>query len=1795
MNLPRLLGALLFIATGPAFGQAADLLISEYIEGSSFNKAVEIYNGTGAAVDLTAGAYDLQIFFNGNASAGATIALTGSVIDGDVYVVADDGAGPAILAEADLTPTNGFFNGDDAVVLRKNGVVIDSLGQVGSDPGSEWSGGGIGTQNETLRRKVNICAGDANDSDPFDPSVEWDGFAQDTFGGLGSHTANCVISGPPQLLMTEIVVTPTAGEFVEIFNPNGVTVDLSDVYLTDATFAGGSAFYYNIVTGANAGGGGFGDFLARFPAGATIAPGAYQTVAMAGSDGFNTTYGFDPDYELFEDGAVADAIPDMLEGLAGSINSQGGLTNSGEVAILFNWDGSSDLVVDLDYVVWGDKAEAVDKTGISIDGPDADAIASAYLNDTPIATQEVVSPAAHAGGSSYQREDLLEGSEAISGGNGANGHDETSEDLSNTWCEDAPTPGSMTVCMPVAASGVVINEINADPDATNGDANGDGTVNTTQDEFLEIVNNTGAPLDLSGWTISDGVGVRHTFPAGTVIADQCAVLVFGGGTPTGVFGGATAQTASSGALGLNNGGDSITLNDGVSNQATAAYGGEGGNNQSLTLDPDITGVPPYVQHTGATGSGGALFSAGTQIDGSNFPGCFVAPPIVINEISADPDAANGDANGDGTVNTSQDEFVEIVNNTGAPLDLSGWTISDGVAVRHTFPAGTVVADQCAAVVFGGGTPTGGFQGATVQTASSGLLGLNNGGDTVTLNNGVSDQAMVSYGGEGGNNQSLTLDPDISGMSYVQHTVATGSGGALFSPGTQINGNNFPGCNPPPPVLVCGAPATFINEVQGAGLASPIAGVNVEIEGVVVADFQGVGGLGGFFLQEEDADHDANPLSSEGVFVFDDAFGVDVAVGDRVRVAGTVEEFFDETQVSMVNGVAICASGVLGEVTRTDVNLPAPSFDDLEAVEGMWARLPQSLTVTDVFNVVRFGEFVVSNGRLYQPTQIVAPGAPAQAQEAANNLNRIIVDDGRIGANQLPFLPGQDDINPLNATNPVRNGFTVTNIEGAVGFAFGSYRLQSIVSPVFEEASQPRPAPPAPAASHLKVASFNVLNYFTTLDQPGNTCGPNLLNCRGANTASELARQTDKLVQALVQLDADIIGLIEVENNPSAAVQALVDGMNAMVGAGTWGFIDTGEVGTDAVKPAFIYNTTRTQPSGPFAILDETVDPRFDTSRQRPSIAQTFVDSLNGKVTAIVNHLRSKASCPGDMSANDDSGDGQACWNEWRRLSMAAMVDWVLTDPTGSGDGDFLLIGDFNANAQEDPMQELINAGYTNLDIQFNGGNPAVYSFTIFGLVGSLDHAIANPALLPQVVDTQAWHINADEYRGFDYNEEDLPGTGGVNLPKPANFYNVDPYRTSDHDPLLVSLNLDADASIAFAAANSNFAETAGMVNVAINLNAMALFDAQVRVQSTGGSAISGVDYTAVDQIVTIAAGATTADVSIDLLDDLLVEGNETITLTLSNAQGAQLGAISSHSLTITDDDTAGITVNPTAGLMTDEGGATDVFSVVLDSAPLAEVTIPVVSNNTAEGTVSAAQLLFDVANWNVPQAVTVTGVDDALVDGDQNYTIVLGPTQSTNGAWDGLFVPDVDVTNVDNDVAITLITGPTSTGTGIAAISFTGGGPGCTFDPATTQFIDVGSVPLPPPAGLDFPHGLVQLQATGCTVGSTLTFDLVVPQAVGLSAELWKFGPPSVGANDAWFEFPGVISGDTITYSITDGGLGDGDGLANGVFVDPAGVAVPQGGGAVAIPTLSRWGLILMLMSILAMGAAASRRRIKID
>ena len=580
--------------------------------------------------------------------------------------------------------------------------------------------------------------------------------------------------------------------------------------------------------------------------------------------------------------------------------------------------------------------------------------------------------------------------------------------------------------------------------------------------------------------------------------------------------------------------------------------------------------------------------------------------------------------------------------------------------------------------------------------------------------------------------------------------------------------------------VCGAPATFIHDVQGSGTATPMSGNVLSIEGVVVGDYQGTGQFGGYYVQEEDADADANPNTSEGIFVFNTT---PVSVGERVRVRGTAGEFSNLTQLSSVTSTLVCSTG--NSVTTTPVALPVPSISSWERFEGMHVGIVQELTVTEVFTLARFGEVALSvGGRLQNPTNVVAPGAPAIALQDLNDRSRILLDDGN---NQQNIDPTNYPQGGLGAANTLRVGDTLPSLAGVLDQRFGVYRVQP-VDPAAISFVHTNPRTPAPAAvgGDVKVASFNVLNFFN-----GDGAGGGFPTARGASTAFELDRQRDKIVSAITALDADVIGLMELENDdPStenAAIEDLVDGLNAATGGGSYAFVDTGVVGTDQIRVGIIYRPGTVTPVGAHAIIDSTVDPRFIDTLNRPSIAQTFASNADGaRFTVVVNHLKSKGSdcnAVGDL----DTGDGQGNCNGTRTAAAEALVDWIATDPTGSGDPDVLVLGDMNAYAKEDPITVFEDAGYANTIADALGDE--AYSFVFQGQSGYLDHALASPSLSEQVAGVTEWHINADEPIALDYNTE-------FKTPNQVNsFYAPDAYRSSDHDPVLVGLTLNAAPSV----------------------------------------------------------------------------------------------------------------------------------------------------------------------------------------------------------------------------------------------------------------------------------------------------------------------------------------------------------------------------------------------------------------
>lgn len=574
----------------------------------------------------------------------------------------------------------------------------------------------------------------------------------------------------------------------------------------------------------------------------------------------------------------------------------------------------------------------------------------------------------------------------------------------------------------------------------------------------------------------------------------------------------------------------------------------------------------------------------------------------------------------------------------------------------------------------------------------------------------------------------------------------------------------------PSHAACGLPATRIHAIQGAGAASPMVGSIRTVEAIVTASFVKNSELRGFFLQEADADVDDDPATSEGLFVF--APGKKVSVGDRVRVTGLVSEFRQRTELRQVRRLQHCGKAPLPTPVRLD---PAEvDLNDLERWESMLVELSAPLVVTDTYRLGRFHQLTLAPQRHYQPTQLQPPGR--QAQASTQQQPRLLLATG--SRQQFPArieFPAPQ----LSASHTVRSGDQVHGLRGVIDQDHDDYLLRPTAQARFEAVNPRPPAPPPVARQQLRVAAFNVLNYFN-----GDGRGGGFPTARGATRREELPRQRQKLLSALQGMGADIIGLLEIENDgygETSAVAELARALSELTGT-PYRFIAPGRerLGEDAITVALLYRPDRVRPAGTPAVLDQRRDHRF-SAKNRPALAQSFQQpGRSGKLTVAVNHLKSK----GSACANDsDRGDGQGRCNLTRTRAAQALADWLATDPTGSGSPYQLLVGDLNAYAQEDPIQALTAKGFTDLIGQHLGAR--AYTFVFDGRAGYLDHALASSALAKRVTAVRIWHINADEPAVLDYR------MAGKSRRQLQTLYSPGPYRSSDHDPVIVDLALPA--------------------------------------------------------------------------------------------------------------------------------------------------------------------------------------------------------------------------------------------------------------------------------------------------------------------------------------------------------------------------------------------------------------------
>jgi predicted extracellular nuclease len=927
-----------------------------------------------------------------------------------------------------------------------------------------------------------------------------------------------------------------------------------------------------------------------------------------------------------------------------------------------------------------------------------------------------------------------------------------------------------------ASSTLVVNEIDYDQPSTDAA------------EFLEIKNVSGAPVDLAGHSVElvngtgGGAAVYQTIalPSTTLAAGGYLVVCANAATVANC----DLDVAPDTNLIQNGAPDAVAIRLEGTVVDTVSYEGETrapyteGSGVGLEDDPSLAdhGISRCADGVDTDRNNvDFAFTPATPGAANDCPG--EPPPpgsgsdtLVINEVDYDQPG------------TDTAEFVEIKNVSGSAIDLDPYTVElvngtgGGASVYQAIdlPGVSLAAGGYFVVCANAAT----VADCDLDVAPDSNLIQNGTPDAVAIRLGSTLVDTVSYEGNTGapytEGSGVGVEDDGSagqGISRCPDGLDTDQNNGDFLNSRAITPGEANDCPiPPPPFGGCGEAATMIWEVQGSGTASPLVGQSHVVEGVVVGDFQGAGQLGGYFLQEEDAQADGAPATSDGIFIFDT--GLEVSVDEVVRVQGTVTEFFGLTEINNVSQAAVCSTGTT--VTEATVTLPVASLDVWETVEGMLITIPHTLYASGNFTQGRFGEVDLSvGGPLDNPTNVVAPGAPALALQDLNDRSRIQLDDGSTVQNPLPLPPY------LGPDGTLRTGDTVPSLTGVLSFGFGVYEVHPI-EPVEFTRANPRPQSPPEVGGSLTVAAYNVLNYFTTLDGSGPICGP-LANqdCRGADNAFELERQRAKLVAALAELDADVVGFMEIENHPGDVPTAdLVAGINDVLGAGTYDYIATGAIGSDAIRVALIYKSAEVTPVGDFAILDSAVDPGFDDQKNRPALAQTFGENgTDDVVTVAVNHLKSKGSDCNDVG-DPDAGDGQGNCNGTRNRAAQALVDWLGTDPTGSGSAESLITGDLNSYAREDPINTIESAGYTDLieDFVGTGWASGAYSFNFQSQSGYLDHGLASSALTPRVTGAAFWHVNADEPAALDYNDFNQPA-----------LFNPDQFRSSDHDPVIVGV------------------------------------------------------------------------------------------------------------------------------------------------------------------------------------------------------------------------------------------------------------------------------------------------------------------------------------------------------------------------------------------------------------------------
>ncbi|HEX2010393.1 MAG TPA: ExeM/NucH family extracellular endonuclease [Roseateles sp.] len=777
--------------------------------------------------------------------------------------------------------------------------------------------------------------------------------------------------------------------------------------------------------------------------------------------------------------------------------------------------------------------------------------------------------------------------------------------------------------------------------------------------------------------------------------------------------------------------------------------------------------------------------------------------------------------GGNTGATLKSDFIELFNAGSSPVNLKGWSLQYGSATGVFGGSSSQISKISDADLFlapgkylliKGADGTGGTESLpTPDVVGSLALGGSDGKIALVSNaTGLNSAApsgshlidVVGYGSANfyeGAGAAGRLSATAAAIRAGQGCTDTDSNSADFSVGTPAPRNSATtaidcgtgsgGGEVPPPA----GTTVAIYAIQGSGAQSPYKDQTVTTTGVVTHVVST-----GFYMQDRLGD--GNTATSDGIFVYTNAAN-SAQLGQEVTVTAKVVEFIAGassadaqanpiTELSAPTAITVLSSG--HAITPVEVDLSTLPAGGLEAYEGMLVTLKGPLTVQQNYFLGRFGQLTMAaGGRTWQPTNLYRPGTPEAQALAADNARRMFILDDNSSVqnpNPTPYM-GEGDT--------VRAGDTATALTGVIDFGLATatatgaamYKLQP-TAPVLFERSNPRTTAPTAVGGNYKVASANVLNYFTTFTngqtaggQTGQGCtlgsSTAASNCRGANNLAEFQRQQAKLVASLSAINADVVGLMEVQNNGDVAAQNLVDALNAKLGPNVYKVVPKGALNTgdDAIRVAMIYKPGRLALNG--VALSDTHE-----VNNRPTFAQGFTAPNGERFAVAVNHLKSKGSCPSGGGADADQGDGQSCWNATRVQQAERLREFLGQIRTTAGTDDVILIGDLNAHGQEDPLHTLTGDGLIVDHVaRFK---PENHSYVFDGLAGRMDHGLSTATMQQKIVSAAPWHVNADEPTIIDYNLEFKQPACATCGP---DYYAPTPYKSSDHDPVVLGLNL----------------------------------------------------------------------------------------------------------------------------------------------------------------------------------------------------------------------------------------------------------------------------------------------------------------------------------------------------------------------------------------------------------------------